>query len=81
MLRRPQRWNLTTATAVGSRPFLHQTANNPHYVVFVGGDGLTGETGAQTASTDGTIWVGPTVAAAVPYDSQTSSNGCNTPSL
>jgi len=65
----------TTTAELTAGPYgsmLHQAANNPHYFVFLGGDGLAGETAAQTASTDGTVWVGPTVASAVGYDGQSS---------
>jgi len=70
----------TTAELLGTTyggPMLHQAANNPHYFVFLGGDGLTGETAGMLADTKGTVYVGATVATAVGYDSQGTNLGCN----
>ena len=61
-----------TGTTFGG-PFLHQAANNPHYVVLMSGDA-----GAPAGATAGHVYVGKTAAAAVDYDTQTSAagNGC-----
>ena len=69
----------TGGTTYGA--MLHQKSNNPHFVVFLGGDGLAGETAGELADTTGTVYVGPTVGTAVAYDSQTATNGCNTANL
>ena len=61
-----------------SGALLNQAANNQNYVVFLGGDDLTGETAAMKADTTGTVYVGRTVSSAVGYDteSSTTSSGC-----
>jgi len=59
-----------TGTALGG-PFLHQEANNPHYVVL-----LSGDAGAPGSMAAGDVNVGPTAATSVKYDSQTSTTGC-----
>jgi prepilin-type N-terminal cleavage/methylation domain-containing protein len=64
----------TTAELTGSAfggPFLHQAASSPNYVVFLSGDAGAAAAGDTTA---GTIYVGTTVADAVPYDSQSSTS-------
>jgi general secretion pathway protein G len=51
---------------------LHQKSNNPHFVVL-----LSGDTGAPAGAVAGDVYVGPTAATAVNYDSETTANGCN----
>ncbi len=72
-----------TGTALGG-PFLHQSANNPNYVVALAGDtGTVNNLGASTipavnTTTElaGTVNVGPSGGTLVPYDSQ-GTGGCN----
>jgi prepilin-type N-terminal cleavage/methylation domain-containing protein len=59
----------TTAELTGTNfggPFLHQAANSTSYVVFLSGD----SNAPAGDSAAGTIYVGPTAAAAVAYDSE-----------
>src|SRR5580704_18200429 len=46
-------------------PFLHQAANNPHYVVLMSGDA-----NAPGGAVAGHVYVGPTAATAIDYDLQ-----------
>ena len=65
----------TTAQLTGTNfggPFLHQAANNPHYVVLMSGD-----TGAPGGAVAGHVYVGPNNAGAVDYDAQGTNGGCN----
>jgi general secretion pathway protein G len=75
----------TTANLTGSAfggPFLHSAANNPAYVVIMGGD--TPPTGVTFTSTPTTaqqsqVWVGPSKSGSklILFDGQSSSTGCN----
>jgi general secretion pathway protein G len=52
--------------------FLHAAPNNTHYVVL-----LYQDTGHPTGAVAGHVYVGPTAATAVDYDTETSTTGCN----
>ena len=64
--------------------FLHQSANNPKYVVALAGDtGTVNNLGTgtipavnTTTEVAGTVNVGPPNTTLLPYDSQTSTTGC-----
>ena len=60
-----------TGNAFGG-PFLHQAANNTHYVVLMSADA-----GAPAGAVAGHVYVGPTAATAVDYDAQGAATGCN----
>jgi general secretion pathway protein G len=63
-----------TGNAFGG-PFLHQAANNTHYVVIMSADPTAGAVVGGT--TAGHVYVGPTAATAVDYDTQAAATGCN----
>ena len=72
-----------TSTNFGG-PFLHAKAANPAYVVAITGDtAATANLYSSTvpAGTPGEVFVGPAGSTLIPYDSQSSSNGCNTSGL
>jgi len=78
----------TTGDLTGTKfggPFLHAAANNPKYVVALGGDTstsiLTGTTTLPTGATADGVYVGPPNTQLVPYDGEGSATGCNNPAL
>jgi len=77
---------LTGASGTTFGVLLHQSANNPHYVVALAGDtGVvnnpngTAIPAISATNPKGTVDVGPSGAASVlvPYDSQGTNTGCN----